>query len=51
MVYLFVDSQPLGKRIDLFCVLETQKVVDPSITTLFMEAVMESINGMVSTQN
>jgi hypothetical protein len=48
---LFVDSQPMEKRIDLFCVLETQKVVHPNITTLFMEAVMESIHRMVSSYN
>lgn len=48
-LYHYLYSQPLNKRIDLFCVLETQKAVDQNITALFMEAVMESIHQMVST--
>ena len=44
----YINSQPLSKRIDLFCVLESQKAVDSNIATLFTEAVMESIHQMVS---
>ena len=46
-LYHYLFSQHMSRRIDLFCVLETQKTVDQSITALFMEAVMESIHQMV----
>ena len=46
IVFVFC-LQPMNKRIDLFCVLETLKVVDQSITTIFMDAAMESLHQMV----